>query len=221
MSESDLRIDPLTGAYVLVTPWRQHRPNLPRGGCPLPRRAGERRLQPRRHPARPAHRRRSRHRRPRPYGSVGADINCTVIGFTGQAPTANLATPVPNSQFPHANYEHHPERPTLTGARPPRLRQAWPSTGVACQARPTAIGSAEPPADQSTTVPATNAYCDRPQLARPADRLRARRSGRCWLDPAETLAHAAPTPRARQRCERTSDAFSCTQEIGPGAAGPR
>jgi hypothetical protein len=35
-----------------------------------------------------------------PYGSVGVDINCAVIGFTNQAPTANLATPVPNSQFP-------------------------------------------------------------------------------------------------------------------------
>jgi hypothetical protein len=35
-----------------------------------------------------------------PYGSVGVDINCAVIGFTAQAPTANLAAPVPNSQFP-------------------------------------------------------------------------------------------------------------------------
>jgi hypothetical protein len=35
-----------------------------------------------------------------PYGSVGVDINCAVIGFTNTAPTANLATPVPNSQFP-------------------------------------------------------------------------------------------------------------------------
>src|SRR5207245_674409 len=37
---------------------------------------------------------------PAPYGSVGVDINCAVIGFTDKAPTANLATPVPNSQFP-------------------------------------------------------------------------------------------------------------------------
>lgn len=37
---------------------------------------------------------------PTPYGSAGVDINCAVIGFTGDAPTANLATPVPNSQFP-------------------------------------------------------------------------------------------------------------------------
>src|SRR6516225_2796229 len=37
---------------------------------------------------------------PAPYGSVGVDINCAVIGFTSKAPTANLATPVPNSQFP-------------------------------------------------------------------------------------------------------------------------
>ena len=35
MSEADLRIDPLTGAYVVVTPWRQHRPNLPDGLCPF------------------------------------------------------------------------------------------------------------------------------------------------------------------------------------------
>ena len=37
---------------------------------------------------------------PEPYGSDGVDINCAVIGFTNQAPTANLASPVPNSQFP-------------------------------------------------------------------------------------------------------------------------
>jgi hypothetical protein len=37
---------------------------------------------------------------PAPYGSVGVDINCAVIGFLDKAPTANLADPVPNSQFP-------------------------------------------------------------------------------------------------------------------------
>jgi len=37
---------------------------------------------------------------PEPYGSVGVDINCAVIGFTASAPTANLAQPVPGSQFP-------------------------------------------------------------------------------------------------------------------------
>jgi hypothetical protein len=37
---------------------------------------------------------------PEPYGSVGVDINCAVIGYTAQAPTANLADPVPGSQFP-------------------------------------------------------------------------------------------------------------------------
>ncbi|HSS09716.1 MAG TPA: hypothetical protein VLL25_07520 [Acidimicrobiales bacterium] len=37
---------------------------------------------------------------PAPYGAVGVDINCAVIGFTAKAPTANLATPIPNSQFP-------------------------------------------------------------------------------------------------------------------------
>jgi hypothetical protein len=37
---------------------------------------------------------------PAPYGSVGVDINCAVIGFTAKAPTANLAKPAPKSQFP-------------------------------------------------------------------------------------------------------------------------
>jgi hypothetical protein len=37
---------------------------------------------------------------PEPYGSAGVDINCAVIGFTASAPTANLASPAPNSQFP-------------------------------------------------------------------------------------------------------------------------
>jgi UDPglucose--hexose-1-phosphate uridylyltransferase len=35
MIEPDLRIDPLTGAHVVVTPGRQHRPNLPDGQCPF------------------------------------------------------------------------------------------------------------------------------------------------------------------------------------------
>jgi UDPglucose--hexose-1-phosphate uridylyltransferase len=34
VTEPDLRVDPLTGALVIVTPWRQDRPNLP-GGCPF------------------------------------------------------------------------------------------------------------------------------------------------------------------------------------------
>ena len=34
---------------------------------------------------------------PAPYGSVGVDINCAVIGYTAQAPTANLAPPAPGS----------------------------------------------------------------------------------------------------------------------------
>ena len=37
---------------------------------------------------------------PAPYGSSGITINCAVIAFTNQAPTANLAAPVANSQFP-------------------------------------------------------------------------------------------------------------------------
>lgn len=35
MSEPGLRVDPLTGAHVIVTPWRQYRPNLPDGQCPF------------------------------------------------------------------------------------------------------------------------------------------------------------------------------------------
>jgi hypothetical protein len=34
------------------------------------------------------------------YGSDGVDINCAVIGFTAQPPTANLAPNLPGSQFP-------------------------------------------------------------------------------------------------------------------------
>ena len=34
------------------------------------------------------------------YGSVGVDINCAVIGFPANAPTAALQPPLPNSQFP-------------------------------------------------------------------------------------------------------------------------
>jgi hypothetical protein len=37
---------------------------------------------------------------PEPYGSVGVNINCAVIAYTAEAPTANLANPVPGSQFP-------------------------------------------------------------------------------------------------------------------------
>jgi hypothetical protein len=38
---------------------------------------------------------------PAPYGSVGVDINCAVIGWSGKKPpTANLAPPAPGSQFP-------------------------------------------------------------------------------------------------------------------------
>ena len=35
MDEPGLRVDPLTGALVVVTPWRQDRPNLPESGCPF------------------------------------------------------------------------------------------------------------------------------------------------------------------------------------------
>ena len=37
---------------------------------------------------------------PAPYGSVGVDINCAVLGFVDKAPKANLAEPVDGSQFP-------------------------------------------------------------------------------------------------------------------------
>ena len=37
---------------------------------------------------------------PEPYGSVGVDINCAVLGYTDQAPTEALEEVVPNSQFP-------------------------------------------------------------------------------------------------------------------------
>jgi hypothetical protein len=37
---------------------------------------------------------------PAPYGSVGVDINCAVIGWTDKPPTANLAEPLSDSQFP-------------------------------------------------------------------------------------------------------------------------
>ena len=38
--------------------------------------------------------------KPVPYGSVGIDVNCAVLGFTKQAPSVNLAEPVPGGQFP-------------------------------------------------------------------------------------------------------------------------
>src|SRR5579862_8087053 len=37
---------------------------------------------------------------PAPYGSVGVDINCAVIGYTATAPPPNLAPPPPNPPFP-------------------------------------------------------------------------------------------------------------------------
>jgi hypothetical protein len=37
---------------------------------------------------------------PAPYGAVGVDINCAVLGFTNEAPTENLEEPIENSQFP-------------------------------------------------------------------------------------------------------------------------
>jgi hypothetical protein len=37
---------------------------------------------------------------PAPYGSVGVDVNCAVMGFAAKAATANLVAPVPNAPFP-------------------------------------------------------------------------------------------------------------------------
>ena len=37
---------------------------------------------------------------PTPYSSVGVDINCAVIGFLNQPPTANLAPPPPTPSSP-------------------------------------------------------------------------------------------------------------------------
>jgi hypothetical protein len=37
---------------------------------------------------------------PAPYGSVGIDIVCAVLGYTASAPTAALQPPAPGSQFP-------------------------------------------------------------------------------------------------------------------------
>lgn len=37
---------------------------------------------------------------PAPYGSVGVDINCAVLGYTAEAPTEALEESAPNSQFP-------------------------------------------------------------------------------------------------------------------------
>ena len=52
--------------------------------------------------------------KPAPYGSVGVDINCAVIGFTAQAPTANLAPPPPTPNSLHANHT-----PTSNGGPQP------------------------------------------------------------------------------------------------------
>ena len=43
---------------------------------------------------------------PAPYGSVGVDINCAVIGFTNQPPTANLADPAPTRSSPRGSTAH-------------------------------------------------------------------------------------------------------------------
>jgi hypothetical protein len=42
--------------------------------------------------------------KPAPYGSVGVDINCAVIGCTASAPTANSRHPPPTHSSPHANH---------------------------------------------------------------------------------------------------------------------
>jgi hypothetical protein len=52
---------------------------------------------------------------PEPYGSVGVDINCAVIGYTATAPTANLAAPgsqlaVPTKVADKPPHRHAPPR---------------------------------------------------------------------------------------------------------------
>ncbi len=42
--------------------------------------------------------------KPAPYGSVGVDISCAVIGFTAKAPTADLAAPLPTHSSPRGNH---------------------------------------------------------------------------------------------------------------------
>ena len=61
---------------------------------------------------------------PEPYGSVGVDINCAVIGYTASAPTANLAPTSPT----------HSSRPgsqkAAAGTTPPIRRNQWRRTSV-------------------------------------------------------------------------------------------
>ena len=62
---------------------------------------------------------------PQPYGSVGVDINCAVIGYTAKAPTANLANPVPapssrpGRPAPHRNHPRARDRGPAGYIRPP------------------------------------------------------------------------------------------------------
>ena len=64
---------------------------------------------------------------PAPYGSVGVDINCAVLGFTATAPTANLAPPAPTHSSRHANPGHQldggPGRPQSCRARLSRYEE--------------------------------------------------------------------------------------------------
>src|SRR5207244_5593845 len=64
--------------------------------------------------------------KPAPYGSVGVDINCAVIGFTAQAPTANLAPPPPHPPFPPPSPPPPQQPPAPGGARPPPPARGGP-----------------------------------------------------------------------------------------------
>ena len=56
---------------------------------------------------------------PAPYGSVGVDINCAVIGFIDKAPTANLADPVAELAVPAALAADHEAAGRRPAASPP------------------------------------------------------------------------------------------------------
>ena len=63
---------------------------------------------------------------PTPYGSVGVDINCAVIGYTAQAPTANLAAPFPAPSSRRGRHGVHDQGPADPDSRPPIRGSCWP-----------------------------------------------------------------------------------------------
>ena len=76
---------------------------------------------------------------PQLYGSVGVDINCAVIGYTAQAPTANLAppNPAPSSHPGNQQAAAGPAAPMWPDRRhgtsiSPRARNRGPAGARAC-----------------------------------------------------------------------------------------